>query len=117
MTTLLTRIYRVRDGKMIFFGSGILKFHLTDLPSMIVSLKATGCKSIIDKIRVKMQFFSFIYSEVRDTYLHDASPFYHTEYENLVLSGRLSENGELKRFFFVSGIHDKDFPWGDKTTF
>ncbi len=117
MTTLLTRIYRVHDGKMTSLGSGILKFHLTDLPSMIVSLKPTACKSIMDKIRVKMQFFSFVYGEVRDTYLHDVSPFYHTEYENLVLSGRLSENGELKRFFFVSGIHDKDFPWGDKTTF
>jgi uncharacterized protein (DUF362 family) len=117
MTTLFTRIYLVTDGKFSLFGSGILEYHLTDLPSMIASMEVTNCKNLIDQIRVKLQFFSFIYGEVRDTYLHDLSPFYYTAYENLVLSGRLSHEGRLKDFFFFSGIHDKDFPWGDKTTF
>lgn len=117
MTTLFTRIYRVADSKFNLFGSGILKYHLTDLPCMIASMEVTNCKNLIDQTRVKFQFFSFIYGEVRDTYLHDLSPFYYTAYENLVLSGRLSHEGKLKDFFFFSGIHDKDFPWGDKTTF
>ena len=117
MTTLFTRIYRVTDAQLNLMGSGILKYHLTDLPSMITSTEVTNCKNIIDRMRVKFQFFSFIYGEVRDTYLHDISPFYHTAYENLVLSGRLSHEGGLKDFLFFSGIHDKDFPWGDKTPF
>lgn len=117
MTTLFTQIYRVADSKFNLFGSGILKYHLTDLPCMIASMEVTNCKNLIDQTRVKFQFFSFIYGEVRDTYLHDLSPFYYTAYENLVLSGRLSHEGKLKDFFFFSGIHDKDFPWGDKTTF
>ena len=117
MTTLFTRIYQVTDSKFNLFGSGILEYHLTDLPSMIASIEVTNCKNLIDQTRVKLQFFSFIYGEVPDTYLHDLSPFYHTAYENLVLSGRLSHEGRLKDFFFFSGIHDKDFPWGDKTTF
>ncbi|NIO06037.1 MAG: DUF362 domain-containing protein, partial [Proteobacteria bacterium] len=117
MTTLFTRIYRLGDGRMNPFGSGILKFHLTDLPSMMASLHPTHCENIIDRVKVKLQFFSYVYGEVRDTYLHDISPFYFTEYENLVLSGRLSQEGKVKNFFFFSGIHDKDFPWGDKATF
>ena len=117
MTTLFTRIYRVTDSKFNLFGSGMLKYHLTDLPYMTASMEVTNCKNLIDQTRVKFQFFSFIYGELRDTYLHDLSPFYYTAYEKLVLSGRLSHADRLKDFFFFSGIHDKDFPWGDKATF
>lgn len=117
MTTLFSRIYRVADAKFDLIGSGILKYHLTNLPSMIASMEVTNARSLIDQIQVRSQFFSFIYGELRDTYLHDLSPFYYTGYENLVLSGRLSHEGGLKDFFFFSGIHDKDFPWGDKTAF
>jgi uncharacterized protein (DUF362 family) len=117
MTTLFTRIYRLSNRKRIRMGSGILEYNLTDLPSMMASLEATHCKNFLEKIKVKFQFFSFVYGELRDTYLHDISPFYYTDYENLILSGRLSQNGNLKDFFLFSGIHDKDFPWGDKATF
>lgn len=117
ITTLFIRIYRVINNEMKQFGSGILKYNLTDLPTMITSMKVTKCKNLIDQIKVKFQFFSFIYGEIRDTYLHDLSPFYYTAYENLVLSGCLTHESELKDFFFFSGIHDKDFPWGDKATF
>jgi len=117
ITTLFIRIYRVTDGEFTLFGSGILKYHLADLPSMIASMEVTNCENLIDRTKVTFQFFSFVYGEVRDTYLYDISPFYYTAYENLVFYGRLSHEGELKDFFFFSGIHDKDFPWGDKTTF
>jgi uncharacterized protein (DUF362 family) len=117
MTTLFTHIYRITDGESKPFGSGILKYHLTDLPSMMTSMEVTNCKNLIEKTRVKVQFLSFIYGEVRDTYLRDVIPFYYTAYENFVLSGRLFHEGKPKDFFFFSGIHDKDFPWGDKSTF
>jgi uncharacterized protein (DUF362 family) len=117
MTTLFTRIYRLNDGRLDPIGSGILEYSLADLPSMMFSLKTTHCKNFMERIKVKLQFFSFIYGELRDTYLHELSPFYYTDYENLVLSGRLSQKGQKRNFFLFSGIHDKDFPWGDKATF
>jgi len=117
MTTLFTRIYQVSDGQSILLGSGILKYHLADLSSMITSMEVTHCKTLIDRMKTKLRFFSFVFGEVRDTYLRDAVPFYYTGYENLVLSGHLSHEGGLSEFFFFSGIHDKDFPWGDDTTF
>lgn len=117
MTTLFTRVYRKTptDGELL--GSGILIYHIADLPAMIASMKVTNCRSLLDRLRVRSQYFSFVYGELRNTYLEDSSPFYHTSYENLVLNGRLSLGGELKDFFLFSGIHDKGFPWGDKTTF
>ncbi len=117
MTTLFTRVYRKDPAGGELLGSGILKYHMTDVPAMIASMEVTNCKSLIDQIRVRFQYFSFVYGEIRDTYLQNLSPFYHTAYENLVLNGRLSTDGESKNFFFFSGIHDKDFPWGDKATF
>ncbi len=117
MTTLFTRIYRVSDGHSSLFGSGILKYHLADLSSMITSMEVTHCKTLVNRMKVRLQFFSFVFGEVRDTYLHDLIPFYHTGYENLVLSGRLYHESDQRDFFFFSGIHDKDFPWGDETTF
>ena len=117
MTTLFTRIYQVDQGKKKLLGSGILKYHIQDFPSMLASIKVTNTWSLIDQIKVRSQYFSFIYGELRDTYLDNLSPFYYTNYENLVLNGHLSINGKKKDFFFFSGIHDKDFPWGDKTAF
>lgn len=117
MTTLFTRIYRMGPTGSELLGSGILIYHIRDLPAMIASMEITNCRSLIDQIRVRSQYFSFVYGELRNTYLENFSPFYYTAYENLVLNGHLSLNGELKKFFFFSGIHDKDFPWGDKATF
>jgi uncharacterized protein (DUF362 family) len=117
MTTLFTRIYRMGPTGGELLGSGIMLYHMSDLPAMVASMEVTNCKSLIDQIRVRMQYFSFVYGEVRDTYLEHISPFYSTAYENLVLNGRLSISGELKNFFFFTGIHDKDFPWGDKAAF
>jgi len=75
MTTLFTRIYQVSDGQSILLGSGILKYHLADLSSMITSMEVTHCKTLIDRMKTKLRFFSFVFGEVRDTYLRDAVPF------------------------------------------
>ena len=117
MTTLFTRIYLKDATGGELLGAGIMKYHLIDIPAMVASMEVTHCKSLIDRIRVRFQYFSFTYGEIRDTYLENLSSFYYTEYENLVLNGRLTLGGESKNFFLFSGIHDKDFPWGDKSTF
>lgn len=117
MTTLFTRIYSGAAAGGELLGSGIVKYHVRDFPAMMLSMKVTNSRGLLDQMRVRSQYFSFVYGELRDTYLEELSPFYHTTYENLVLNGRLTLDGETRRFFMVSGIHDKDFPWGDRSTF
>jgi len=34
-----------------------------------------------------------------------------------VLSGKVLQDGNPLEFFLVSGVHDKDFPWGDGEIF
>ncbi len=116
MTRLFTRIYQGRriDGTPI--GSGILTFRLLDFPSMLASFEVTNTLSPITKLRAISSFVKFCYGEVRETYL--PGPFYRTRYENLVLRGKIvPKEGDLRDFFFFSGIHDKDFPWGDDEIF
>jgi uncharacterized protein (DUF362 family) len=118
MTRLFTRIYmrQAADGPSI--GSGILRFPIRSLPSMLTSFQVTHTHSLFAKIRAVARFYEFCYGEVRDTYLSKISPVYHTEYENLVLSGKLQSQGRpMQDVFFFSGIHDKDFPWGDDGIF
>ncbi len=116
MTRLFTRIYRGRriDGTPI--ASGILTFRLLDFPSMLASFEVTNTLSPITKLRTISAFVKFCYGEIRETYL--PGPVYRTRYENLVLRGKIfSKEGDRRDFFFFSGIHDKDFPWGDDEIF
>jgi uncharacterized protein (DUF362 family) len=118
MTKLFTRIYRGNSTEGPLFGSGILRFKMWSLPSMLTSLEVTHTSSLLAKLKAISQFFSFCYGELRDTYLMKASPFYHSQYENLALRGKLALGGAGEQeFFFFSGIHDKDFPWGDEEVF
>ncbi len=118
MTRLFTRIYRGTSADAPLFGSGILHFRMESLPSMLASFEVTNTSSLIAKTKAVSQFFSFCYGELRDTYVSKHTPVYHTEYENLVLRGKLSAGGgEERNFFFFSGVHDKDFPWGDDEVF
>lgn len=116
MTRLFTRIYHGRriDGTPI--ASGILTFRLLDFPSMLASFEVTNTLSPITKLRTISSFVKFCYGEIRETYL--PGPVYRTRYENLVLRGKIvAKEGDLRDFFFFSGIHDKDFPWGDDEIF
>ncbi|MDI6755169.1 MAG: DUF362 domain-containing protein [Thermodesulfobacteriota bacterium] len=118
MTTLFTRIYKGHSQDEPPFGAGILRFQLASLPSMLNSFEVIPVQSLMKKLKTISKFFKFCYGEIRDTYLARLSPIYHTEYENLVLNGRLkSKNGTGQNFFFFSGIHDKDFPFGDEGIF
>jgi uncharacterized protein (DUF362 family) len=118
MTKLFTRIYRGDSSDRPLYGSGILHFRLQSLPSMLASFTVTHASSLIAKLKAVSQFFSFCYGEIRDTYFRKISPLYHSDYENLVLRGKVAERGGGERdFFLFSGIHDKDFPWGDEEVF
>jgi uncharacterized protein (DUF362 family) len=116
MTRLFTRIYHGRRINGTPIASGILTFRLPDFPSMLASFEVTNTLSPITKLRTLSAFVKFCYGEIRETYL--PGPFYNTRYENLVLRGKVhSKEGGLRNFFFFSGIHDKDFPWGDDEVF
>jgi uncharacterized protein (DUF362 family) len=117
MTTLFTTIYAGPDDTAPVYGSGQLFFDMKDAPALLASLNVKGTWWLHRKIQAKMAFMSFAWGAVRQEYLRDVNPLYDTEYENLVLSGQVSQNGMLERFFLVSGIHDKDFPWGDGELF
>jgi uncharacterized protein (DUF362 family) len=118
MTRLFSRIHLGSSTASPVYGSGIIHFRAQSLPSMLASFEVLHTRSLIARVKAVTQFFSFCYGELRDTYFAKLSPVYHTEYENLVLSGRLkSETGQENDFFFFSGIHDKDFPWGDEEIF
>ena len=118
MTKLFTRIYRGNSSDSPLYASGILHFRMQSLPSMLASFTVTNTSSLIAKFKAVSQFFSFCYGEIRDTYFKKLNPLYHSDYENLVLRGKLAGHGGKERdFFFFSGIHDKDFPWGDEEVF
>jgi uncharacterized protein (DUF362 family) len=116
MTRLFTRIYHGGRINGTPIGSGILTFRLLDFPSMLASFEVTNTLSPITKLRAISAFAKFCYGEIRETYL--PGPLYSTRYENLVLRGKVnSKEIGLCNFFFFSGIHDKDFPWGDDEVF
>jgi uncharacterized protein (DUF362 family) len=119
MTTLFTTIYEGPDEQAPIYGAGQVFFDLKDVPALLASMKVTGTRwwELPQRIRTKAAFMDFAWGKVREEYLRDINPHYDTEYENLVLSGQVRENGATKDFFLVSGIHDKDFPWGDGEIF
>ena len=116
MTKLFTRLSRGRQKGGTLVGSGLLRFKMLDLPAMLSSFEVTNTHSLITRFRTISTFVQFCYGAVKETYLPRLT--YQTRYENLVVRGKVvSEGGALKNFFFFSGIHDKDFPWGDGEIF
>ena len=116
MTKLFTRLYRGKGKDRTPIGSGILHFKILDLPAMLLSFEVTNTDSPIKKIQTISSFARFCYGAVGETYF--TGFLYNTRYENLVLRGKLlSKENRVHDFFFFSGIHDKDFPWGDGEIF
>jgi len=77
-----------------------------------------GAASWPKSLAARLAFLSFAFGALRDEYLRDIRPFYDTQYENLVLAGKLQgADAAQTPFFFVSGTHDKGFPWGDDELF
>ena len=118
MTTLYVKVYDGRDELSRVYGAGIMKFKLSDTVSFIGSMTITGTDDPWRKLQAQTAFYSFIYGAVRGAYFRKFNPFYDTEYQNLVLTGRLHGDGQnSEEFFLVSGVHDTDFPWGDGEIF
>lgn len=119
MTTLFTTIYEGPDETAPVYGAGELFFDLKDVPALLGSMKVTGTRwwELHRRIQAKAAFTDFAWGKIREEYLRDIDPLYTTEYENLVLAGRLRQDGAEQDFFLVSGLHDKDFPWGDGEIF
>jgi uncharacterized protein (DUF362 family) len=118
MTTLFSIIYRGENDQGQSYASGKLLFDFNDAPEFIASMKVTNARYLWQKVAGFTAFMSFAYGALRNEYLSKILPYYLTEYENLILSGVLtdSESNE-KPFFMVSGVHDKGFPWGDAQPF
>jgi len=118
MTTLFTVVYRGQDEHGPVYGAGELYFRLVEAPALVASMKVLGATSLWQKTAAFAAFTSFAYGALRDEYLKDVRLFYDTQYENLVLAGSLQrgDSGEVP-FFFVSGVHERGFPWGDSGIF
>ncbi len=118
MTRLFTTIRRGDGGGAPIYAAGELYFNLLESPALMASMKVQNAKSWSQKVAAYAAFSSFAYGALRDEYLKDVRLFYDTRYENLVVAGEL-ETGDSTSvpFFFVSGIHDKGFPWGDTELF
>jgi uncharacterized protein (DUF362 family) len=117
ITHLFTIIYKGEDRNGPVYGAGVLHFKLVDAPALFSSMKVVGNATLWQRMAAHAAFLSFAYGELREEYFKNVNPLYRTEYENLALSGFVEKNGETLPFFFVSGAHDKGFPWGDNETF
>jgi cholesterol oxidase len=119
MTTLFTMVYEGTDKTAPIYGAGQIFFYLRDTMALMNSMKVTGAAwwELHRIAQAKLAFLDFAWGKVRQEYLRDVNPLYDTEYENLVLAGRVELNGAAQDFFLVSGIHDRDFPWGDGEIF
>ncbi len=118
MTRLFTTIYRGQDETGPVYAAGELYFKLRDGPALVASMEVIGARSWHQGLAARVAFASFAFGALRDEYLQDLRIFYDTQYENLVLGGELQrDDGSQAPFFFVSGIHDKGFPWGDSEVF
>jgi uncharacterized protein (DUF362 family) len=116
MTKLFAGIFEGRGRNGPPWGAGILRFHMLDLSGMLASFEVTNTHSLLTKIQTLSAFAKFCSGELTETYFEGFT--YHTQYENLVLGGKAqAKEGVPRNFFFFSGIHDKDFPWGDDEVF
>ena len=121
LTTLFTAIYAGEDEHAPLYAKGQLYFDLKDSLKLVASMgvphKWWEVWKLAQSAKATLAFSDFAFNEVKTTYLSDLDPLYKTQYENLVLSGKVVKDGEEKDFFLVSGKHDKGFPWGDEETF
>ena len=115
---MFTLVYRGEDEHCPVYGAGELYFPLVGAPALIGSMTIEGTTSLWRKAAALTAFTSFAYGALREEYLKDVRLFYDTQYENLILAGALQpSDGAEASFFFVSGVHERGFPWGDTGIF
>ena len=113
MTRLFTVVRRGDAPQAPVYAAGELYFKLADAPALVASMKVERAASWRQKAAAYAAFTSFAYGVLRDEYLKDIRILYDTQYDNLVLSGKLADGGRQAPFFLVCGVHDRGFPWGD----
>jgi uncharacterized protein (DUF362 family) len=118
MTTLFTTLHEGENEQAPIYASGQIFFNLTDTAALAASMRVTGATWWGQETAAKIAFISFAFGVLRGEYLRSFNPLYDTKYENLVLSGQATgDRSQATEFFLVSGVHDKDFPWGDGEIF
>ncbi len=119
MTRLFATVYRGEDDHAPVHGSGVLRFRLRDVPAWLGSMQADGPAARGRQLAARAAFLSLSWAALRNEYLHGIRFFYETQYENLILAGRLrrAHSDSCPSFFFASGTHGKGFPWGDREPF
>jgi hypothetical protein len=115
-TTLFAVVRRLGDAQKPIVVAGIIHYHVEDFPAMLASIRTPSDNGLPNRIRTTIAFFSFVSKEISE-YFDVMKPTYRAEYRNLVISGRVLEDGKKKQLFLFSGVHDKGFPWGDKIGF
>lgn len=68
MTTLFTKIYEGNSEKDKFIASGILRFNLVELPSLIGSIEVKAPNNSAEKKAI-LDFFKFVLGELGETYV------------------------------------------------
>ncbi|MBN1982456.1 MAG: DUF362 domain-containing protein [Chitinivibrionales bacterium] len=117
MTTLHTTIYRVDGEQKSIYGAGQIYFDMKNAPAMASSMRIIGNATLWQQVAGRCAFLSFAYGELREEYLKNCNPWYTAHYENLLINGTVKMDGGQRPFFFVSGAHEKGFPWGDNEVF
>lgn len=118
MTTLSVVVHRGDDDRGPIYGAGQIWFNLADALGMFLGMKVTGQAWFGEAMAARIAFVSLAYGALRDAYLADVNPLYDASYQNLVLKGQARDAAGLAQpFFLVSGIHTKNFPWGDDESF
>ncbi len=121
LTTLFTTIYAGEDEHAPAYAMGQLVFDIKELPKLVASMGVPHrwweIWKYFQSAKAKLFFYDFALNEIKKTYLSNLDPLYQTQYENLVLSGQVVQDGAEQEFFLVSGKHDKGFPWGDEEIF
>lgn len=115
MTRLHATLHQGSDETGPMIAAGELRFLLQDAPALIASMHLEGAQNLAEEVGARIAFASFLWGALREEYFKPFRLLYDTSYENLVFTGRLAGTGE--EFFFVSGVHDRGFPWGDSEMF
>jgi uncharacterized protein (DUF362 family) len=115
LTTLFFHIHRGKDSNEELIGSGIMYFRMRDIFSLLGTIKPVNHANMIQGITAVSKFSSFFMGKTIKTYQPGPRFIYNTRYKNFVLSGNVqgSTSEDMKQLFLVSGIFEKDFPWGD----
>jgi len=71
LACLYTSVYRGETDAAPLYGSGELRFSLTDLPALLASFRVQGATDWTQDLAARFAFTSFVWGQVRDEYLEN----------------------------------------------